>query len=85
MVAGTHGPLAIDSPENARSCLCERLARDPLTLYHPAHDRALEWQERSFRNLLFRLASVARHGLVLSYQEGNGNLVPLAERCFSSQ
>lgn len=85
MVAGTHGPLAIDSLQNAHSCLRERLERGLPMVHHPAHDRALEWQEIGFRNLRFRLAPIARHGLVLSYQEGNGKLVPLAERCFSSQ
>lgn len=85
MVAGTHGPLAIDSPENARSCLRERLERGLPMVHHSAYDRALERREIDFRNLRFRLAPVTHHGLVLSYQEGNGNLVPLAERCFSSQ
>lgn len=85
MVAGTHGPLALDSPENARSCLRERLERGLPMVHHSAHDRALEWREIGFRNSLFRLASIVRHGLVLSYQERNGSLVPLAERCFSSQ
>lgn len=85
MVAGTHGPLAIDSPENVDSCLRERLERDPRTLHHPAYDRALERREIGFRNLRFRLASIVHHVIVLIHQEGNGNLVPLAERCFSSQ